>query len=384
MSALRILVAHNVPAQRTGGMSRIMGFIHDRLAEHGHHVDYFTADDVPGKWHSSAGRRFGFPLLVRHAAVAAARSGRPYDIVNVHEPHGLPITIGRASAGFPSVFVTSHGLERRAWALARDEARLGRATIAAKTRLTYPLTSLWPAGVGLRRADHIFCLNSDDRDYLIHHFGRASDSVTRIFPGADHLYAKHVRDYERRDRILFAASWRDNKGIADLVPAFARLAERHAALTLTVVGAGVPDSVVLARFPEPLHQRISFETPSTEPGMAGVFAAADIFLLPSLFEGTPLTLTQAMMSGLPIVTTATCGMKDVIGDRITGLLIPIRRPDAIVAAVENLMSDRGLRERLGRAAQASALANYTWDRVAQPIEHAYLRVRGEAAGRAAA
>jgi hypothetical protein len=55
-----------------------------------------------------------------------------------------------------------------------------------------------------------------------------------------------------------------------------------------------------------------------------------------------------------------------------------------VAAVENLMSARGLRERLGRAAQASALANYTWDRVAQPIEHAYLRVRGEAAGRAAA
>jgi len=383
MSALRILVAHNVPAQRTGGMSRIMGFIHDRLAEHGHHVDYFTANDVPANWQSSAGRRLGFPLLVRHAAVAASRSGHPYDIVNIHEPHGLPITIGRASAGFPSVFVTSHGLERRAWTLAQEEARLGRATIGTRTRLTYPLTSLWPAAMGLRRADHVFCLNSEDRDYLMRHFGRTSGSVTRIFPGADHIYASHMRTYERSSRILFAASWRDNKGIADLVPAFVRLTERDAAVTLTVVGSGVPDEIVLGRFPASLQKRISLETPSTEAGMAAVFAGADIFLLPSLFEGTPLTLTQAMMSGLPIVTTATCGMRDVISDRGTGLLIPIRRPDAIVSAVETLIADRGLRERLGRAARAAALANYTWDLVAQPIEDAYLRVRGEAAGKSA-
>jgi glycosyltransferase involved in cell wall biosynthesis len=238
--------------------------------------------------------------------------------------------------------------------------------------------------MGLRRADHVFCLNSEDRDYLMRHFGRTSDSVTRIFPGADHIYASHVRTYERASRMLFAASWRDNKGIADLVPAFVRLAERHAGLTLTVVGAGVPDNIVVAQFPAPLHKQISFESPSTEAGMAAVFAGADIFVLPSLFEGTPLTLTQAMMSGLPIVTTATCGMNDVISDRVTGLLIPIRRPDAIVSAIENLIADRGLRERLGRAARATALANYTWDRVAQPIEDAYLRVRGKAASEAAA
>ena len=128
-----------------------------------------------------------------------------------------------------AVELADHGLERRAWTLAGEEARLGRTTIAAKTRLTYPLTSLWPAGIGLRRADHIFCLNSEDRDYLMRHFGRTNDSVTRIFPGADPVYANHVRTYERASRMLFAASWRDNKGIADLVPAFVRLAGRHAA-----------------------------------------------------------------------------------------------------------------------------------------------------------
>jgi glycosyltransferase involved in cell wall biosynthesis len=377
--ALRILVAHQVGAERTGGMSRIMGFVHDRLIHHGHHVDYLTAEAVPPRWRNGTGRRFRFPLLVRQAAVEAAEQRRPYDIVNVHEPHALPMTIGRSSAGSPSVFVTSHGLECRAWALAKEEARLGRRSIPLKTRVTYPATSLWPGRVALRRADHVFCLNSDDREYLVQTVGRPPEAVTRIFPGADPIYAGTLREYERATRILFAAAWRDNKGIADLIPAFVKLAERHRSLTLTVLGAGVPDPVIRAQFPPFVHSRIVFAAPANERATAEAFGAADVFLLPSLFEGTPLTLIQGMMSGLPILTTNVCGMKDVIEDGRTGLLIPIRSPEAIVASVETLIADRSLRERLGRSAQSTALAAYTWDRVARPVEDAYLRVRGAAA-----
>jgi glycosyltransferase involved in cell wall biosynthesis len=104
--------------------------------------------------------------------------------------------------------------------------------------------------------------------------------------------------------------------------------------------------------------------------MAAAFADADIFLLPSLFEGTPLTIMQAMMSGLPIVTTDTCGMKDVITHQGNGLLAPIRSPWAIAAAVTLLIDDRALRARVGRAARAEAV-RYTWDVVAKPVIEAY-------------
>ena len=57
-----------------------------------------------------------------------------------------------------------------------------------------------------------------------------------------------------------------------------------------------------------------------------MFAANDVFLLPSLFEGTPLTLIEAMAAGLPVVTTATCGMLDTIRDGENGRLIPDARP----------------------------------------------------------
>ena len=108
--------------------------------------------------------------------------------------------------------------------------------------------------------------------------------------------------------------------------------------------------------------------------MASAFAEADLFLLPSLFEGTPLTLMQAMMSGLPIVTTNTCGMKDVIVDDVSGRLVPIRSPQEIVSTVQQLASDCDLRARLGRAARAEALQHYTWDRVATPVQQVYERL----------
>jgi glycosyltransferase involved in cell wall biosynthesis len=373
--SLRILVAHQVAAERTGGMSRLMGFIHDQLISRGHHVDYVTADDVPPKWRNGPGRRFRFPFLVRQAAAAAAERRRAYHIVNIHEPHALPITISRSSAGSPSVVVTSHGLERRAWELALEEQRLGRRSIPLKTRLTYPVTSLWPASIGLRRSDHVFCLNSDDREYLLRTVGRQPGTVTQIFPGADPIYAGTLREYDRASRVLFAASWRENKGIADLVPAFVKLAEKHRSVTLTILGGGLPEQTVRAEFPRSVQSRILFAVPASERGTAEAFGSGDIFLLPSLFEGTPLTLIQAMMSGLPIVTTNVSGMKDVIEDGKTGLLVPIRSPDAIVAAVDTLIADRSLRERLGRAAQMTALHTYTWERAAQPVEQVYLRLR---------
>src|SRR5207245_603735 len=107
---------------------------HDRLVLEGHSVDYFCAEDVPA---ALDGRltRFTFPLLVRRRAVAAARLGKPYDLVNVHEPQSAAISSFRWAAGNPIVVVTSHGLERRAWEFALEEAQLGRQGPPASTRL---------------------------------------------------------------------------------------------------------------------------------------------------------------------------------------------------------------------------------------------------------
>ena len=349
-----------------------MGFIHDRIESAGHEVDYLCADDVPAAWANWYGRRIAFPLTVRSRVIDADRAGRRYDIVNVHEPSAAPVLLGRPAAS-PSVVVTSHGLERRAWELAKEEGELGRQGPGWRTRLTYPPTALWPGDLALRRADHVFCLNDEDRNTLLESFGRSPQTITRIVPGADELYARaaEARDYSRPTRILFAATWRKNKGVEDLVPAFVTLAERHPQLVMNVVGAGVPAADIHAQFPDCLRPRVVCDTPEDDHAMAATFAQADLFLLPSLFEGTPLTLMQAMMSGLPIVTTSTCGMKDVIDNGRTGLLVPIRSPQALVAAVERVLSVPPLRREIGVAARQAALRQYTWDHAAAPVLEAY-------------
>ncbi len=372
---MRILVAFYASRKRNGGMSRIMGFIHDEFVAAGHSVDYFCAEDVPARLNGRMAR-FTYPMLVRKRAVEAAQSGMPYDIINVHEPSSAAVSIKRLSMGSPSIVVTTHGVEQRSWEFGLEELRNGRLGPGLKTRMTYPLTSLWQSRWGLRRADHILCLNFEDRDYLKNRLRIPEQSITRIYPGADLKYASvgENRSYDRADRLLFAGTWLTRKGTADLVTAITQLAERHRQLQLQILGGGLPEERVLEDFPEHVRSRVTCVKGANETETAAIFAASDIFVLPSLFEGTPLTLIEAMMSGMPIVTTETCGMKDVIRHEQNGLLVPIRSPDSIVAAIECLIENRELRNRLGRSANEDALREYTWDRVSVPVLDTYIRL----------
>jgi glycosyltransferase involved in cell wall biosynthesis len=352
-----------------------MRFIHDQLAEAGHVIEYLCAEDVPpglqGRW-----SRFAFPLLVRRHAIAAARAGRPYDIVNVHEPSAAAIAKYKQAAGKPIVVAMSYGVERRAWNLRLEEMRLGRDFVSLKTRVVYPLTSLWQSKVGFLSADHIFCKNSEDRDYLAGWLNLPLNRITRISPGADRIYAEaaRARNYERMEELLFAGTWIKRKGTIDLIAAFTCLSTRFPWLQLKVLGGGVPEEVVRDSFPKGIREKVHCLNTVTEEETARAFAKADLYVLPSLFEGTPLTLLEAMMSGLPIVTTDTCGMRDTIDHERNGLLVPIRSPENITKACERLIENEALRVRLGQAAQEEALKKYTWQQVAAPIQAVYERL----------
>ena len=362
-----------------------MVFIHDQLAKAGHEIHYLCSDDVRPEFQARLSR-FAFPLLVRSRAIAAARAGKPFDVINVHEPSAAAISKYKASAGHPVVVAMSYGVERRAWELRLEEVRRGRERVSMKTRVVYPLTSLWQSRVGFLNADHIFCKNSEDRDYLESWLNIPKTKITRISPGADPMYAEVAKDrsYKQVESLLFAGTWIKRKGIVDVVASFVHLASKYPSLQLTVLGGGVPEATVRADFPIDLRDRVHCVNTYNETETANAFADADIYLLPSLFEGTPLTLLEAMMSGLPIVTTATCGMLDTIDHERNGLLVPMRAPAEIIKACERLIEDEELRARLGRAGQAEALERYTWERVAAPIQDVYERLAEARAVRARA
>jgi glycosyltransferase involved in cell wall biosynthesis len=353
-------------------MSRIMGYVHDEIASAGHTVDYFCAEDFP---QALSGRlaRFAFPLMVLQRARAAARSGRPYHVINVHEPAGAFISLFKALAANPRVVITSYGVEARGWARVLEEVRLGRESIRPWSRVFFPATIVSQSRLALSHADHVLCSNMEDYQYLTSKYGVPEEKLTRMHSGADFAYAKAGcnRNYSRAETLLFAGTWIKRKGLCDLVPAFDELATRHPHLKLVVLNGFFSEIQVRAYFPERVRSRVFCEKADPEQGIADAIAKTDIYLLPSLFEGTPVTLIEAMFSGMPIVTSSTCGMKDVIEDERNGLLVPLRSPDAIVAAVERLLADAHLRARLGQTARAEAVEKYNWQRVAEPILEVY-------------
>ena len=101
-----------------------------------------------------------------------------------------------------------------------------------------------------------------------------------------------------------------------------------------------------------------------------VLSAADIVVLTSDNEGTPLSLIQAGMAGLPVVSTNVGSVPEVVLDNVTGIITSLDVQE-IADALEKLVKDKALRERLGHAAQEFTLANFGVQRLVHDHEELY-------------
>jgi glycosyltransferase involved in cell wall biosynthesis len=89
-----------------------------------------------------------------------------------------------------------------------------------------------------------------------------------------------------------------------------------------------------------------------------ILAAADAFCLPSHFEGLPMSVIEAMLTGLPVVATDIRGPREQVRDGETGFLVPAMTVEPLAAALARLSADPGLRARLGAAGRAMALERF--------------------------
>jgi glycosyltransferase involved in cell wall biosynthesis len=110
--------------------------------------------------------------------------------------------------------------------------------------------------------------------------------------------------------------------------------------------------------------------------IADLLAAADVMVLPSLYEGTAGIALEAMCLGTPIVSTRLDGMEGILVDGRNALIVEPGDVGGIAAAVEQVLRDRGLAERLGAAGHDDFLARFTIDRSADNMAAMFSAVAG--------
>ncbi len=324
------------------------------LRARGHSVEILTHDSEPDlrrtapRWWP-----FAFPLRA-----ARRLSAVPPDLAIFHSYAGWAFAILRAirpRLRRVRTIVQFHGVETLHYrAMRAAERRRGR-DFPLRHRLLQSAAFPWLLRLSCRSARRVFCLNRGEREFLAAR-GWAKAERIEIVPNpapADLLALAPDRSRPPR-RLLFVGQWLEGKGIHDLAVAFSELAAERGDLTLALVGTRTAAASVRDAFPAAVRDRVEVEPHADREAIRAAFAAADLFLFPSLSEGSSLALLEAMAAALPIVTTPVGAAPDLLTEGESALFVPVADPAALAAAVRRLLGDPDLRARLGDNARKVA------------------------------
>ena len=202
------------------------------------------------------------------------------------------------------------------------------------------------------------------------------NGVAPAAPSPDRVAALRARAGDGAPIVAVVASLTRKKGHDCLLRAIAMLRERGVACHVLLAGEG-PERVRLESLAADLGLGGVVQFLGALPGSADVLAVADLFVLPSIAEGMPLALLEAMQAGKAVVATAVGGVPEVIQPEVNGILVPPADAPTLADAMARLAASRNLREQLGAEAQRTVAREYT--------EAAYLAaldaIYTEAAGR---
>jgi glycosyltransferase involved in cell wall biosynthesis len=261
------------------------------------------------------------PVLLANFRRAAQGHARDADLLHAH---WLPTGLVAASLGKPFV-LTIHG----------TDAELARRT---------PSLARWI----LRRARLVICVSNALAAVVR---GLGIEHV-RVVPNGVEI-PPFVREPASPPEVLFAGRLSREKGILELV-------EAARGMNVVVAGDG------------PLRSRVPGALGFVPHGELGeLYERAAVVACPSHREGFNVVCAEAMAYGRPAVAGAVGGLLDLVVDDETGLLVPPRDVPALRGALERLLADEDLRNRLGAAARERARASFSWDRVTDATLAAY-------------
>jgi glycosyltransferase involved in cell wall biosynthesis len=363
-------VAHLIESDGPGGAERVLATIAGALQVEGWSNVAFLPRDGEG-WLSRELTAAGIPVryLVRTGPYNARRVGELAAAFRAHRvtiAHSHEFTMGvydavaawHAGAGH---VITMHGSEyfgerlRRRLAL-RAAVGLGGELVAVSQRLSDRLA----AGLWLPRSRVTTIPNGVRAPAL----GPATLRGELGLTAADRL-------------VLAVGNLYAVKGHRYLVDALGLLASRHPGLHVAIAGRGDLGVELRARA-DALGVADRLHLLGLRDDIGHLLAAADVFAMPSMAEGLPLALLEAMTAGLPIVATDVGDVGAALAGGAAGRLVPVADAPALAAAIDHLLLHPAAAHALGAQAARRARTEYSVDRMASRYVDVYRRLLGRA------
>lgn len=389
---MRILIVSNTyPPADISGVGALVYELAHRFGDGGHRVRVITrvapADDayaVPAH-----GPKMLFPLFAAWSYLRLATADG-YDIVHVHESDGclvalwLRLTRLLRSSATPRLVATlqvTYVQERRA---VRPVTANGKivSTPTASERIFAWLRAPLHSALGrltARLADSVVTASRQTATEIAEDYGVEPrvvipNGVPRWLTREDCATAADLPDPDLGGRspvVLFVGRLRTRKAVAVLLEGFAHLLEAAPGAQLILAGDG-EHRATLERRAEALGITAAtrFLGAVARAQLDPWYRAADIFCLPSTYEGFPVAILEAMAAGLPVVATSVSGIPEAIEDGVTGLLVEPEDASGLAQALGQLAHDAALRSEMGRNARRSLRQKFSIETVAAAyLEH---------------
>jgi glycosyltransferase involved in cell wall biosynthesis len=296
------------------------------------------------------------------------------------DPRFGPLVTGFLSARPADVFHCHVGTGSENWDGARLARSAGCPVVVQTQHLPYALSSPRRRQAyfhGIAPVDRLIAVSAGLRR-TYERIGVPTGSFATVANGIAPLVRRVPRAEARRALgldaeqpvVLTVGRLTHMKAQWQLVDAVPDLLARFPGLAVVLLGDG-PLREALVERADSLGVAHAVRFAGHRPDARLLLAAADVFALPSKFEGMPLAALEAMEAGLPVVATRVVGSEEVVVDGVTGALVPFGRPAALGAALAELLADPALRRRQGAAARRRYLAGFTRDRMAAETAAVY-------------
>lgn len=374
-----------------GGMNVIVKHAAHALVAQGHHVDVLSRrseegppdlEIIDGIHHYRVTAGPPAPLTkadqeshTREFSSQMLALGREWDVIHSHHwfsgAAALPVARER---GIPHV-QSYHSIAARTvgeWHLGEQPEGPGR--VPAEALLA-------------KNSDAIIAVSAAERDTAID-IGAPAQRVHVVTPGVDHDVFTEGADchdplpLQERDTVLVAARLEPLKGIDLAITTLSLIPpDRRPRLVISGSPTGGYDG-----YDHDLHQMVKthgldgdvwFAGPMSRTDLAGAMRHAVAVLIPSFSETYGLVALEAAACGTPVIAAAVGGLVDAVSHDRTGLLIDGRNPKDWASALDGLLTDEGMRRRMGQAA-ARYSQDFTWERMAEQWVEVYRLLRAEA------